>query len=109
MEIRGQLGNLTAQDTLTCGSTAYEMLGLRASEGSLLTFEYESPSEEARAAARAAGTYDSSVKVRMSSVQVAFWYPAVMRTVEYLQSGVLGALMSATANTVAQMARSVLD
>ena len=29
----------------------------------------------------------------MSSVQVAFWYPAVMRTVHYLMDGVLGALM----------------
>ena len=110
MEISGQLGNLTAQDMLTVPSAPYEMLGLRESAGgSLLTFEYNSPSEEARALARAAGKYDSSAKVRMSSVHVAFWYPAVMRTVHYLMSGVLGALMSATANTVAQMARSVLD
>ena len=110
MEISGQLGNLTAQDTLTVPSSPYEMLGLRAFEGgSLLTFEYVSQSEAARVLMRSAGEYDSSVKVRMNSVHVAFWYPAVMRLVHYLMSGVLGALMSATANTVAQMARSVLD
>ena len=28
MQIKGQLGNLTAQDTLTCPSAPYEMLGL---------------------------------------------------------------------------------
>ena len=109
MVVSGQLGNLTAQDTLTRPSAPYEMLGLRASEGSLLSFEYESPADAAREKARASGAYDSSVKVRMSSVQVAYWHAGVMRTVRYLQSGVLGALMSATANTVAQMARSVLD
>ena len=109
MIIGGQLGNLTAQDTLTNPSSPYEMLGLRASESSLLTFEYNSPNEEARAAMRSEGLYDSSVKLRMSSVQVSYWQPAVMRTVSYLQSGVLGALTSATATTMAHMARSMLD
>ena len=109
MTIVGQLGNLTAQDTLLCDSAPYEMLGLRASGSSLLTFEYDSPPDEKRAAARNSGAYDSSLKLRMSSVQVSYWHSAVMRMWHYLQSGVLGALVSATASTVAHMARSVLD
>jgi len=109
MTVSGQLGNLTAQDTYTAPSTPYEMLGLRsAEEHSLLTFEYEAPSEAVRAVARAAMKYDSSVRVRMSSVQLSYWHPAVMRTVNYMLEGVLGALMSATANTVAHMARSMM-
>ena len=85
------------------------MLGLRASESSLLTFAYESLSDDARAALRAEGQYDSTVKLRMSSVQVSYWHPAVMRTVEYLQGGVLGAIVSAASSTVVQAARSVLN
>ena len=53
--------------------------------------------DEVRAAARSSGTYDSSIKMRMSSVQVAYWHPAVMRTVHYLRSGVLGALLPSPA------------
>ena len=109
MEVSGQLGNLTAQDTLTNPSAPYEMLGLRASESSLLTFEYNSPDEDAKAALREKGQYDSSLQLRMSSVQVSYWHAAVMRTWHYLQSGVLGALMSATAHRVADMARTMLD
>ena len=118
MVISGQLGNLTAQDTLTNPSSPYEMIGLRSetseefgdlTKSSLLVFEYNSPNDEERAKLRGEGTYDSSVKLRMSSVSVSYWHPAVMRTVSYLQSGVLGTLTSATANAVTRMARSMLD
>ena len=108
MRVTGQLGNLTAQDTYTSPSRPYEMLGLRAGEQSLLKFDYSSPPEATRAAARAAAACDTSLRLRMSSVRVSYWHPAVMRTVEYLQGGVLGTLVSATASTVAGLARSVL-
>ncbi|EOD14033.1 hypothetical protein EMIHUDRAFT_451837 [Emiliania huxleyi CCMP1516] len=81
MSVSGQLGNLTVQDTSTVAGGEYEMLGLREGAQSLLTFD---------------------------SVRVSYWHPAVMRIVGYLQEGVLGALMSATASTVVQVARSVL-
>ena len=106
----GQLGNLTAQDTMTNPNTPYEMIGLRTSEeSSLLTFEYVSPNDEERARMRNEGAYDSSLKLRMSSVQVNFWQAAVMRTWNYLQSGVLGTLTSATANAMAKRAAAILD
>ena len=108
MNVSGQLGNLSAQDTFTAPAHPYEMVGLRAGEQSLLTFVYNVPTEAKRAAARAALHCDSSIRVRMSSVQVNYWHPAVMRTVDYLFDGVLGALVSATASTMAQVARSVL-
>ena len=110
MVISGQLGNLTAQDTMTNPNTPYEMIGLRTSEeSSLLTFEYVSPNDEERARMRNEGAYDSSLKLRMSSVQVNFWQAAVMRTWNYLQSGVLGTLTSATANAMAKRAAAILD
>jgi hypothetical protein len=109
MMMKGQLGNLTAQDTYTVPGSPYEMLGLRAAEQSLLTFEYESPSDAARAASRARFEYDHVLRLKMSSVRVSYWHAAVMHTWDYLQSGVLGALVSATASTVVQAARSVLE
>ena len=45
----------------------------------------------------------------MSSVRVSYWHAAVMHTWDYLQSGILGALVNATASTVVQAARSVLS
>ena len=62
-------------------------------ESSLLTFEYHSPSDEDREAARANGDYDTSLQLRMSSIQVSYWQPAIMRTWHYLQSGLIGALV----------------
>ena len=109
MMMKGQLGNLTAQDTYTVPGSPYEMLGLRAAEQSLLTFEYESPPDAARAASRARFEYDHVLRLKMSSVRVSYWHAAVMHTWDYLQSGVLGALVSATASTVVQAARSVLE
>jgi vacuolar protein sorting-associated protein 13A/C len=110
MRISGRLGNLTAQDTYTTPSRPYEMLGLRSSEQhSLLTFEYDSPPESIRASKRAETAYDTSLRMRLSSVRVSYWHPAVMRTWDYLQQGVLGAIMSATASTVATMAMSMLN
>jgi hypothetical protein len=108
MSASGQLGDLTAQDTYTVPGQPYEMVGLRADEQSLLTFQYDSPSDAERARLRAAMQCDSSLRLRMSSVRVSYWHPAFMRTVSYLQDGVLGALVSATASTVVQVARSVL-
>ena len=59
----------TAEDTFTLPRAPYEILGLRdASEGSLLTFEYDLPSEAKKALARTASEYDSHIVVRMSSV-----------------------------------------
>ena len=108
MTVSGQLGNLTIQDTLTVPSSPYEMLGLRPNtESSLLTFEYVSPSDEERESLRANGDYDHSLKLRMSSVQVSYWHPAIMRTYHYLQSGLIGALVDRAAEKVKQMARSV--
>ena len=107
MRVSGQLGNLTAQDTFTVPSRPYEMLGLRASEQSLLTFEYTVPTETERVAARAAFKCDSAIRVRMSSVQVNYWQAAVMRTVDYLLAGVLGALVSTTASAMVQVAQSL--
>ena len=109
MRVSGQLGNLTAQDTYTVPGSPYEMLGLRAAAQSLLTFEYESPSDAARAASRARAEFDHVLRLKMSSVRVSYWHAAVMHTWDYLQSGVLGALVSATASTVVQAARSVLS
>ena len=45
----------------------------------------------------------------MSSVLLRYWHPAVMRVVDYMLEGVLGAIVSATASTVAHMARSMVD
>ena len=109
ISVSGQLGNLTAKDTYTSDQAPYEMLGLREDEESLLTFAYERPAEDSRAQARASTLCDSSLRIRMSSVRVSYWHPAIMRTVNYLQEGVLGALVSATASTVAHVARSVLS
>ena len=107
MRVSGQLGNLTAEDTFTLPHAPYEILGLRdASEGSLLTFEYDLPSEAKKALARTASEYDSHIVVRMSSVRLCYWHRAVMRTVNCLQEGVLGAITSAAASTVVQAAHA---
>lgn len=85
------------------------MLGLRPAEPtSLLTFEYDCADDASRAASRAALQPDSTLRLRMSSVRVTYWHAAAMRTVEYLQGGVLGAIVSAASSTVAYVARSVL-
>ena len=108
MVVKAELGNLTIQDTMTVPASPYEMLGLRASsESSLLTLEYTSPSDEEREAMRARGEYDASLRIQMSSVQVSYWQPAVMRTYHYLQTGLIGALVDRAAEKVKEMARSV--
>ena len=108
MVVKAELGNLTIQDTMTVPSSPYEMLGLRASsESSLLTLEYTSPSDEEREAMRSRGDYDASLRIQMSSVQVSYWQPAVMRTYHYLQTGLIGALVDRAAEKVKEMARSV--
>eukprot|EP00967_Tisochrysis_lutea_P159336 scaffold329952_cov46-Tisochrysis_lutea.AAC.1 len=89
MTVSGQLGNLTAHDVYTVAGESYEMLGLRDGEESLLTFEYDCPSEKARALARASTQCDSSMRIRMSSMRLNYWHPACMRTIQYLQDGVL--------------------